>query len=674
MKTKLTLLFLIISLVSNIFGLKAQVTIGMNETPEKYASLQIKDRAIDKLNESLDSKTAEKGGLLLPRVVLEEKKELFPFITQTEIDADPAAYADLKLLHTGLIVFNLTEDDEKELCRGMNQWDGEKWNCLQNKLGNAVAELGNCDSLKFLGVYQNDVMLDGTNYMLIPLHVTKAGAYTITATVKDAETNTDDNGYFFTVTGVFMSTGYYYIKVDGAGTPIEFTPSGNLGDYATVTFNNKELSGETAGCQKRIFVEDSSVKPIYTIDCRTVTVHGFGVLDQPLLPSTASGKTTYISVTVNVDAAAVGAFYEIKTDKVAGMSFYAKGNFTASGQQTVILEPVDPSVPTATGYQDFVISTNSISTGATCKASVLVGYTKKKLLTISDCWNWWGFGPGKPTAWTYTDTGGSYYVTKSAANFGLDANSTFKVEEIEIVERGGYINAGLISLPAATLKQLIKDQNIDIIQFSVRYNPDAAISAVLLEFMQNGGVVIAMMDNANSGKASAQTLLRTVFNNSSITVDSANDGGALYKFKQIDDEVLNGPFMDLRGKFWGEDTTASLYAIGLPQDEIIPYSTIEDFSGHTGSSTIRPSDSWEDLDGLSMFRHKTLPFIWIGDGGFLAQGGVTLPKTSVPFTRNMTTGQPTATSGYGRNSAKKTVYNSHAWCNILAWAIKTAQR
>ncbi len=674
MKTQLTVLTLVIvTYIMAAFPAYSQVTIGQNETPEKYATLQIKDKVIDRTGD-LDAATADKGGLLLPRVELKMKKELLPFVTQAEVEADPQSqdYLDSKELHTGLIVYNLTENDEEDLCFGVNQWDGEQWNCLQNKLGNAIAELGNCDSLRFMGVYQNDVMLDGSNYMLIPLHVKKTGAYTVTAIVKDAETNTNDNGYFFNVTGVFMSTGYYYIKIDGAGTPIEFTPSQNLGDYVTVTFNNEELSGATAGCQKRIFVEDSSVKPLYKMDCWTVRTHGFGILDKELLPSRALGQTTYITVDVEVEPAAVGAFYEIETNKVAGMSFYAKGNFTASGRQTITLEPVEGSIPNATDYHEFIISTNSISTNATCKATVLVAYTKKKLLTLSDCWSKWQFGPGEPTS-----SVASYYIgacrkiLKSSYNFGVEDYSTVKVEEIDVVQYGSDNDDGPFRGPYGNeLKDIIERENISIIQFSVRYNLDDATAQVLLDFMNNGGVVIAMMDKFDNGAGPAQILLRKIFNNNSITISEVNGAGALYQLTNKDDDILNGPFGDARGRFWGEDSSVSLSANGLPEDDIVIYSYDQDYSQVTNSKPWDPGY----VGGITMFRHKTLPFFWIGDGGFLASEK-DKDDTSCPLDYSDEVTCRPVSRYYGRSSTRRRpIYNSQIWGNLLYWAIKATER
>lgn len=676
MKTRIVMWLITIIMLSHASNIVAQVTIGKSEEAEKYSLLQIKDKAIDRTNGPLDDVTAEKGGLLLPRVKLVDKNELLPFVTQAEVDNPTQDYLDAKKLHTGMIVYNLEENDEKELCLGLNQWDGAQWNCFQNKIGNAIANITDCSTVGFYGIYKDKEALNASNYMTVKLNVTKAGAYTITARAGYSSDHTQDNGYYFTTTGVFMTTGEYEMTIPGAGTPLLYTPDSEPGDLMTLTLNGKPLvNGSNQSCPKYIIVENSAIKPAYKLDCRTVKVVGFGVLDQEVMPSTAaSGQKAYIQVTLDVESTADGATYEIKTNEVAGMSFYGKGKLSSASRQTITLEPVEGSIPNATGEQYFTISTNSTTSSSTCNATVMVGYTKKKLLTLSDHWNGYGFGPGKPTTTPSNQDGGSYKVLAEPSNFGLLASSVVKVETIDVAQRGSATGSASTTLgnafPTATqLQDIIDSENIDIIHFSVRYNPDQASCTVLKKFLDNGGVVIAMMDNAAGDSGSyAQTLLRTVFNNTSITVSSANAAGALYKFRDVDDEITNGPFLDLRGKFWGEDSSASLAASNVPEDEIIEFTTAEDYS-----QANTPSGVFQG--GLTMFRHKTLNFIWIGDGGFLASENATSDHR-VPFKINVSTKKPVGTSGYGRGTAarKVTVYNSHTWANILAWAVKAAQR
>ncbi|MDR1918868.1 MAG: hypothetical protein LBQ65_04380 [Tannerellaceae bacterium] len=101
------------------FNLNAQVTIGLGETPERAALLQLKDKT-----SAPDAKdaTATSGGLLLPRVELKGLREFTLIAKATEAQ---------KKDHTGLLVYNQKVDAELQLYKGVYQWNGEKWKMLQ---------------------------------------------------------------------------------------------------------------------------------------------------------------------------------------------------------------------------------------------------------------------------------------------------------------------------------------------------------------------------------------------------------------------------------------------------------------------------------------------------------------------------------------------------------------
>lgn len=76
MKTKLSiLLFFLFYITGGMTEIYSQVTIGAGEPAEKYATLQIRDKTSQSLND-LGGVTSEKGGLLLPRVELKKKDQL----------------------------------------------------------------------------------------------------------------------------------------------------------------------------------------------------------------------------------------------------------------------------------------------------------------------------------------------------------------------------------------------------------------------------------------------------------------------------------------------------------------------------------------------------------------------------------------------------------------------
>ncbi|WP_156032823.1 hypothetical protein [Prevotella sp. 10(H)] len=104
------LLFLILATTA-----PAQVTIGSGKEPEKAAVLDIKTK------EAADGKiSSTSGGILFPRVVIKDEKNLNAFTDWQ--DADLISDEQHKR-HIGLTVYNIGD----VLDEGLYTWDGEKW-------------------------------------------------------------------------------------------------------------------------------------------------------------------------------------------------------------------------------------------------------------------------------------------------------------------------------------------------------------------------------------------------------------------------------------------------------------------------------------------------------------------------------------------------------------------
>lgn len=101
----------------------AQVTIGSNVSPEGGSVLDIKE-FIPKGN----NQTSEKG-VVLPRVLLTNKNELYPMYWNTAAGSEVAEYtsnkADLKRTHVGMTVFNVTNTGD--FVSGVHTWTGTEW-------------------------------------------------------------------------------------------------------------------------------------------------------------------------------------------------------------------------------------------------------------------------------------------------------------------------------------------------------------------------------------------------------------------------------------------------------------------------------------------------------------------------------------------------------------------
>jgi hypothetical protein len=141
-----------ISLISlTSLQLHAQVTIGTGEEPVKGALLDLKSQL-----PGTDNVTSETGGLVLARVKLENLNTLEPFINTNDPDWINDVATKIKINHTGLIVYNLTNDpanadENKRFVPGLYLWNGAKWeifttqgaaNGLNVNSANKTIELG----------------------------------------------------------------------------------------------------------------------------------------------------------------------------------------------------------------------------------------------------------------------------------------------------------------------------------------------------------------------------------------------------------------------------------------------------------------------------------------------------------------------------------------------------
>jgi len=114
MKRNFILACIVISIFT-CFDILGQVTIGSGEKPAKAALLELKTQP--DANPAQGGVTSTGGGLLLPRVVLEDIKSLKPFI------ADGGSNTE-KVSHKGMNVYHIGGNG---IDAGQYVWDGAKW-------------------------------------------------------------------------------------------------------------------------------------------------------------------------------------------------------------------------------------------------------------------------------------------------------------------------------------------------------------------------------------------------------------------------------------------------------------------------------------------------------------------------------------------------------------------
>lgn len=212
---KLIRLILFLTLLLSVkFSASAQVTIGTTESPESGAILQLKNLP----KEQQSGLQNANRGLGMPRVYLSDKNELYPmFLSDPEdpLSAPSTEYTTNKDLldkkHTGLIVYNINEDLEKELCLGLNVWDGETWRCLNPKEKAKMSIV--CSDIVVEGKYKKGEALTTSHQIKVKVNVEAAGVYRIYTPVT--------HGISFKAVGEFDDTqlGEQWVTLKGEGTP-----------------------------------------------------------------------------------------------------------------------------------------------------------------------------------------------------------------------------------------------------------------------------------------------------------------------------------------------------------------------------------------------------------------------------------------------------------------------
>ena len=274
-----------------------------------------------------------------------------------------------------------------------------------------------CTSATPGGSYISGTALSASNTVSIQVNVTTAGTYTIS-------TNTV-NGYKFSASGTFNTTGIQTINLVGTGTPVAaqtdvFTPT----------------SG-TAGCSFNVTVLNSSSPAVFSFPgapntCTAATINGSY--------SSNTALTSSNTVTVQVNVTTIGT-YVLSTNTVGGMTFSRSGSFTTTGVQTVTLNGT--GTPTTAGSNVFTVGasgctftipvagpavyTFSGAPGACTNATVNGAYATGVVLSASNT----------VTVQVNVTTIGSYTISTSAGGMTFANSGSFTTTGIQTVTLNG---------------------------------------------------------------------------------------------------------------------------------------------------------------------------------------------------------------------------------------------
>ena len=594
---------ILITTVISISGLNAQVGIN-TENPNPLTVLDV-----------MQSKTPK--GVMVPRMT-EAERDLI------DISNDSVA--------NSLMIYNTVED-----CYNYFSKTEKSWISVCGGMAKAVFTVDNCDEISFFGTYTKAVALDGSNYLKVNVDVTKEGSYNFSG-------NTT-NGYGFTTQGTFLSTGMQTITIPGQGKPLNENQS--PGDLVTFT-----SSGGTVNCSTfRIPVMPPTAS--FSLNCSSAKFNGAYVKNKSL---TAANTVT---MSVNVTDISTGGSWSVFSNTVNGISFQGSGMFTTTGQQTITLQ--GNGTPTTTDPITLKFTTNSKDGAATCMATVNIAIPPMTVLSLGTVSN-----AGYSVFSAAADT---YKMLMDKTNFGTQDNSTVKFGDGTTTWKVLNPTNGVPGAAVITnyLNGTTTGNPPDIVITGIGWEVnDATMIQAFVKYLQNGGVLIMFCEQVNAMNAA---LLNAIFGTGTAitTPQNGNSAGTRYLFSPSlsNDPVLNGPFGNLAGLYWGEDASSTATVTGMPASTASQI-TVYTFATGTVSGNGNPT----------MFRHNSLNFIWAGDGGFNSSYDYT-STTVCPFYIQQTIPhiplpKPVQYSGGNGTNGAGNVWNSIFTANAMSWALQTA--
>jgi hypothetical protein len=217
------------------------------------------------------------------------------------------------------------------------------------------------------GTYIAGTALAPSNTLTIQVNVTVTGTYVIGAVTT--------NGFIFSGSGMFTSTGLQNVVLTGTGTPL------NAGATAV------NVTNISSACTFSVDVlpAGGGSPAVFTLTGTPGTCTGAVTAGSYTVGSSASLSNT---VTVKVNVTSVGT-YTITANTSNGLTFSKTGVFTTTGLQDVVLTA--SGTPTAAGTFNFTASgggTNSCTFSVTCNAAVAVPAGDYFPLTQN---SWWSY-------------------------------------------------------------------------------------------------------------------------------------------------------------------------------------------------------------------------------------------------------------------------------------------
>lgn len=577
----------------------AQVGINTDE-PNPNTALHISE----KMKSSDPAVNNKIRGIIIPRLTEAERNTL------TYSDAPTNTTVRLTPSDSSLMIFNTTEN-----CYNFWNIEEETWKSVCGNLGNAKFTFL-CTDVSVKGNYVKDKETDITNYIEIKnVNITKPGAYVITAT------STPFNGYSFSGQGTFPTAGTQTVRIYAQGTPTSAT---------THPFDLTSSGGPLDPCTQTASVEPDIAS--YALNCATVSVTGQYYKGTPLVASN--------TITVVVNVSALGS-YNISTKVVNGISFKASGVFTSTGTQIITL--VGSGTPTLNADFDVEIVSNSVSGNTTCSATIPITLPAMTYGVIgADNVYSWHPNNVRAKAFNNTSFGPSGKVRMVSFTNSWNTNSATTA----------VTNLNLASKPDV------------ILYFSFGLSVTAELATALNNYVNAGGVLI--FGTADDDFAGTNRLLNGIFGEQNAERQIAGDAPSdddVYMINNLqNDPLVNGPFGNTAGKYWGEDN-ASIGTIIVRQ---LPANSVQIASANNQFSKMKVNPMYS-----TVWYNNSKNFVYFGD----SVGATETDTNERAYPAYYNNGVPLIKryGGYPSPSTQmQFVYNSVLELNAVAWAIRKA--
>ena len=566
------------------------------------------------------------------------KGMLIPQISTVKRDQNFSA----QQLVEGFLIYNT---DEK--C--FNYWEAEpkKWKNLCGSVGKAVYTLEDCSLLKGEGVYVAGQLMETNNYVTVTVDVKKPGTYTLLAVSRE------DNGYYFSAGGEFGVVGKTTVKLYAQGKPI--TPKVDTFDVLTTS------GAKTPGCNFMLEVADPNDKPLFTLDCKSVKFTGLYKLGQVL------NESHTLKMTINVTENSSGASYEVQTNEIDGVSFRGSGKLrVGTGNQEIVLQGY--GVPLTNLDKQLQIRSNSQDPLVrTCSVTLRFSAPAKKMVV---------YGGDSTKDWSIVNP-------NSGVRKMLETEGLFGDISESLVQFGGWerIDNGGNTIPSKGTS----DTNPNYIKTKIPYdivvieNNMTTISEgqseALINFMQQGGVVIMLVDQVGFIRPFT-SFLTSMYN---VQAKPEGKNNSVYGLSNSNTAILNGPFGDVRGKYWGAAAAVTIleklnsgafevlseatdYAEPAPELPEIPDQPVIDDDAQPSDDDDEPEVESHGKEGVTMMTEQTYHYLWIGSATFnSSSSGFALDQQNKPIARD----------GFGHTRGQ-TVTNAILMANAFGWAIRSS--